>query len=138
MSLVTFVDEENNPLVEVWYSISRDFKEFNKALVHVTKHSNIEIDLNQPDEQLFEYSSSKALETVSPTKTEEDASPTLESNCDIKASFIVRFAGEKPYKFPVRPEFVIQVGKPYHLAICHNRCSFCLMLNDIKRPYLKL
>lgn len=129
MLMFTFVDEENQSLIEIWFLSKRIYKPFNKVEEYIKSCRNY----SDTDEESKDYDKDKF-----------DNSNLLEilTSYTIESSFMIKFMDSKPQKFLCPQTIKIEVNKPFHLVFSHNRYNFSVSLNNTQilssqSPYLK-
>ena len=110
MMLLTLVNNENKPLLEIWYWAEREFLEYEKVKEYVK-----EITLFEENEEVEGRSS--YLEKI------------IESPYVIKHSFVVKFCGRKGKRIEWNQANYIKVGEIWQISVTHNRNNLKIYLN---------
>ena len=115
MPLLKVIDNTNQPLIDIWYSVRRVFDKQNKVDEYIRKES---LDNN------YQRTSSNA--------------PNIQID-KIEHEIYVKFNYEQETKFVIDKELGFEIGKPILVSISHNKYQFSLFLNNkevvsIKNP----
>ena len=115
MSIIKIVDHNNQPLMDIWYSVRRIFDKQNKVDEYIRKES---LDNN------YQRTSSNA--------------PNIQID-KIEHEVWIKFNYDQEIKFSIDKELGIEINKPVLISIVHNKYLFSLYFNrkevaSIKNP----
>ena len=120
MMILTLVDDENKPLLELWYSAERYFLEYEKVKEYVKELSENPEGINEDMRGRSSY-----LQKIN------------ESPYEIKHSFIVKFLGHPPQRIECNDKNTLDIEGLNQIALVHNKYDLTLYLNGSKVGSIK-